>query len=72
MRKKIFSGTSSGPLNAPAVALGMHWRRWVIIHATSQVRNAAYCESLCGGSDVVFVAERSASFHHSRSRIGWF
>jgi hypothetical protein len=72
MRMRISNEASGGPSHAPAVALGMHWRRWVIIHATSQVRNAAYCESLCGGSDVVFVAERSASFHHSRSRIGWF
>jgi hypothetical protein len=70
MRMRIFSGTSSGQLSAPAVVPGTHWRRWVIIHATLQVRNAAFCEFLCGGSGVAFAAEQSVSFHHSRSRIG--
>jgi len=27
---------------------------------------------LFGGFDVVFVAEQSASFHHSRNHTGWF
>jgi hypothetical protein len=72
MQKRIFNGASNGPPHVPIVAFGTHWLRWVIIHATLRARNAAFCESLCGGFDVVVVAGQSASFHHSRNHTGWF
>jgi hypothetical protein len=44
----------------------------VITRETLQARAAAFYKSLCAGSDVVVVAEQSASFHHSRSHTDWF
>jgi hypothetical protein len=42
MHVRIVSGTSIGPSSAPGAAHETRWQRWVIIHATLQVRNAAF------------------------------